>query len=224
MCIQHWWHDLVVHFRNAWMSVCTFAVLVHVQPLFFKLAHTQRANRRKSGTDVYPLSFSLWGKPTGCSSYPQDTITASSMILEIIQSFEEKKKNISYAMPALHLGYSKGSPQKHKSGFRLFYMFPFSLYVKPRPKSGIYKRLSNTHTRRISSQFELTQQRFAFLFAFSSKSLHNEARPFKRSVLGNLLKGKTATSKHFEELKIWKEIPKIRYSPGLPWNHRRRES
>lgn len=101
-------------------------------------------------------------------------------------------------MPALHLGYGKGSPQNHKSGFRLFYMFcvfPFSLYVKPRPKSGIYKRLSNTHTGHISSQFEPTQQRFAFLLAFPSKFLHNEARPFKRLVLGSPLKGQCFTVK-----------------------------
>lgn len=108
-------------------------------------------------------------------------------------------------MTALHLGYGKGSPQKHKSGFRLFYMFcvfPFSLYVKPRPKSRIYKRLSNTHTGHIASQFELTQQRFAFLFAFPSKFLHNEARLLKRLVLGNLLKGNVSQSKHFKEANI----------------------
>lgn len=78
------------------MLGCQFVLLLIwfiSSPYLFNLAHKQHANRRKSGTDIYPVSFSFWGKPTGCSSYPQDTIKTSSMILEIIQSFEKKKKN-----------------------------------------------------------------------------------------------------------------------------------
>lgn len=87
---SHVYPAWATRFRGSFRNVCALAVLIFSLYLF-NLAHAQHANRCKSGTDIYPLSFSFWGKPTGCSSYPQDTITTSCMILEIIQSFEKKK-------------------------------------------------------------------------------------------------------------------------------------